>query len=318
LQRKINPIKDLNAYFEIKKLLKSLSPDIVHSNGPKAGFLFRKVCFELGIPNVYTHHSVVYKQFKSILNPLYKTLEKKASKWCNKVIVVCEAAKRDLVSDGVTPADMIEVVYNGLKSAEIKYSKKEARRNLAIPEDSIVLVSVSRLDPPKDPITALLAFAKLIKEYPNRNILFFFVGDGSHKEKMMKIIKDENLQRNVLVTGFQSDVDIYLAAADIFVFSTTKEGLPIAILEGLKYSLPIIATNTDGIPEEVVHEKNGFLCSLGNIDEMHHYMKILVENERLRKEMGNTSRQLLLEKFLLHKNFTKIVEIYKEIVEKVG
>lgn len=316
LQRKINFIRDFSAYFEIKKLLKSISFDIVHSNGPKAGFLFRRACFKLRIPNVYTHHLVVYKQFKSMLNPLYRVLEKEASKWCNKIIVVSETAKQELSNDGVTPNHMIEVVHNGLTDSEIKHSKEEARKKLNIPEDSIVFVSVSRLDPPKDPLTALSAFEKLSKECSGRNFLMFFVGDGSYKKEMMRTIKKENLQNKVFITGFQSDVDVYLAAADIFVLSTTKEGLPISILEGLKYSLPVIATNVDGIPEEVIHERNGFLCKLGDVDEMCHYMKILTEDEKLRQKIGDVSRKILLENFMLHKNFGKIVEIYDKILEE--
>lgn len=317
LQRKINPIKDLAAYFEIKKLLKSNSFDIVHSNGPKSGFLFRRVCFELNIPNIYTHHLVVYKQFRSMLNPLYKVLEKKASKWSNKIIVVSEAAKRELSSDGVTPNYMIEVVRNGLKDSEVKYVKGEAREKLGIPKNSVVFVSVSRLDPPKDPFTALFAFEKLSIEYSNRNILMLFVGDGSYKKEMMKIIEKKNLQGKVFVTGFQSDVDIYLAAGDVFILSTTKEGLPISILEGLKYSLPVIGSNVDGIPEEIIHGENGFLCKPGNIDEMYHYMKILTKDEKLRQKMGNMSKKILIENFMLHKNFSKIVELYDKILGEV-
>jgi glycosyltransferase involved in cell wall biosynthesis len=317
LQRKINPIADLAAYFEIKKLLKSHSFDIVHSNGPKSGFLFRRVCFELNIPNIYTHHLVVYKQFKSMLNPLYKVLEKKASKWCNKIIVVTEAAKLELSSDGVTPGHMIEVVHNGLKDSEVKYIKEEVREKLGIPKNSFVFVSVSRLAPPKDPFTALSAFGKLSEEYSDLNILMFFIGDGSYKKEMMEIVEKKHLQRKVFVTGFRSDVDIYLAAGDVFILSTTKEGLPISILEAMKYSLPVIGSNVDGIPEEIIHGENGFLCKPGDVDEMYHYMKILIEDEKLRQKMGNMSKKILIENFMIHKNFSRIVEIYDKILGEV-
>lgn len=174
LKRNLNPLRDFLAYLEIKELLKANRFDIVHSNGPKAGFLFRRVCYELGIPNIYTHHLVVYKQFRTMLNPLYRELERMASNWCNKVITVSEAAKRELCRDRVTPCEKIEVVHNGLKNADPRYSKEEARKKMQIPSDSFVFVSVSRLSQPKDPVTTLRAFAKLKAECRWSNLFLFF------------------------------------------------------------------------------------------------------------------------------------------------
>lgn len=318
LYRNLNPYNDVKAYFEVRKLLKNNHFDIIHSNGAKAGFLFRRVAYEFSIPNIYTHHLVVYKQFQSPLNPLYKFLERTASNWCDKIIVVTKSAKDELVSDHVTPDDKIEVVYNGLDSTDIKYTKVEARNLLDIPDTKFVVTSVSRLEPPKDPFTALLSIKRLLEIRPSlsSNLLFYFVGDGELKPKMINFVNANGLQDIVKITGFETDVDKYLAASDAFILSTDKEGLPISILEAMKYNLPVIATDVDGIPEEVEHGQTGFLFRRKDFETLCTYLITLIENKSLCESMGKSGRKRMEKFFLQDTNFRMVEMIYDSVKRK--
>lgn len=312
LVRRLSPIDDALAYLEIKKLLCRRKFDIIHSNGPKAGFLFRKVCYELGITNFYTHHLVVYQQYRSMLNGLYKNLERIASRWCNKVIVVTNSAKETLVHDSITPASKIEVIYNGVKDITPVYTKQEARAMLGIPNTRHVLVSVGRLEEPKDPLTTLRALNEIIKKHGKENIVLFFVGDGPLRSEVLRYINLNGLDECVVIKGFTNNVDLYLATADVFVLSTKKEGLPIAILEAMKYSIPIVASAVDGIPEQVFTGRNGFLFHPGDYLELSKHLLNLLEDQVDVEKLGAESRVILEERFLLSKNFNKIFQLYNE------
>ena len=232
---------------------------------------------------------------------------------CHLDISVNLDGKKKLSDDQVTPANKIAVIHNGLDDINVKYNKKEARKVLKISDNAVVFVSVGRLDPPKDPLTTLLAFSELVGSCDKRDIFLFFVGDGTLKEKIQLEINKRNLQYNVFITGFQSDVDVYLAASDVFILSTKKEGLPISILEAMKYSLPVIASSVDGIPEEIIHGQNGFLFQEGNTLELKNYMHSLMKQSELRQIMGNKSRDRLVSYFLISENFKKVINIYDNI-----
>ncbi|NNG67947.1 glycosyltransferase family 4 protein [Caldanaerobacter subterraneus] len=305
LKRKLHPINDLLALQEVKKLLLSRKYDIIHAHGPKAGFIFREVAYKLGIPVVYTHHLVVYRQFKSLLNPLYKKLELIASKHCDHVITVSNSNKEILINDKIVDPRKISVVYNGLVDLKPKYERLKARSEIGIPKDTFVVVYVGRLERPKDPLTLVRAFKEASKKIPNS--LLLLIGDGPLRSKIVN-------ESNIKVTGFIKEVEKYLAAADVFVLTTNKEGLPISILEAMKYSLPIIATNVDGIPEEVYNGVNGYLINKSDSKMLSKYLVELYIDEKKRREMGEASYSILKREFDFRRNVQKIMDIYDQVL----
>ena len=311
LSRAISPLDDIRALREIHRLLADSSFSVVHSHGPKAGFLFRLVSKNLGIPNIYTHHLVVYQQHKSVLNPVYRALERWASNWCDKVVTVTESARQTLARDRVTPLDKLTVIYNGVRNPETKYSREVARQVLGLDEKSFVIVTSSRLEPPKDPVNLLNAFS-YYRERGNDGELYI-LGDGSLRPNLTRLVARLGISDHVHFRGFVNDVDLFLAAADVFVLSTMKEGFPIAILEAMKYSLPVVATGVDGISEQVVHGQSGYLVEVGDWRAMALFLEKLRLDVELRVGMGKTGRRILLENFTSVKTFQQIVALYEEV-----
>jgi len=310
MKRSISLLDDILVFKEVEKVLKSSSYDIIHVHGPKAGFVFRLVAAKLSIPCVFTHHLIAYKQFKSLLNPLYKILEKIASSVGDHVIVVTKINKDILLSEKIVKPEKISVVYNGLIDFSTKYTKKHAREKLNISQDDFVVVYVGRLEPPKDPLTLAKGFQDFCNRYSDGTKKYlFFVGDGPLKAK---VPNDDN----ITVTGFTNDVELYLAAADVFCLTTTKEGLPISILEAMKYSLPIVATNVDGVPEQVFPGLNGFLVDLFSSQGVSQALEQLYLNRELRKNMGQESRRLLEERFNMKTNVQQILNIYQKLIKE--
>lgn len=304
LRRELSPMHDLLALQEVKKLLLVSKYDIVHVHGPKAGFIFRELCYRLSIPVIYTHHLIVYRQFKSLLNPVYKRLELIASRHSDYIITVSNSNKEILVNDNIVDSRKVLVVYNGLVDLRPKYEKLIARAELGIPKDAFVVIYVGRLEKPKDPLTLLRAFKDISNKIPNS--LLLFVGDGPLRKKIVN-------ENNIKIIGFTKEVEKYLAASDVFVLTTYKEGLPISILEAMKYSLPIIATNVDGIPEQVYNGINGYLVEKSDYRMISRYLIELFEDEKKRKEMGEVSYSILKRDFDFRKNVQKIIDVYNKV-----
>lgn len=315
LVRELAPMGDIRAYKNINELLKNKDYDLVHVHGAKAGILFKRVAHENGIPSIYTHHLVVYRQFKTIFNPLYKFIETRASDWCNYVVVVTEENKKVLWEDGVVPKEKLKVVYNGIADMEPKYTKEYAREQLGIDQDIFFIVTVTRLDKPKDPLTLVRSFVTFSSK--EKNSMLAIIGDGNLKEKITAEVTEKNRLSSVMMPGFVRDVDLYLAAADVFCLSTEKEGLPIAILEGMKYSLPILANGVDGVPEQVKDGWNGYLIAVGDEEGFLTKLNILYRDKQLRNIQGRNSRQLLEQKFMAAANYRSLVELYDSCLGRV-
>ncbi len=313
LMREISPINDLKAYSNAKKIIQSGNYDVVHAHGAKAGIIFRRAAFACKVPNIYTHHLVVYRQFKSLLNPLYRFVETVASNWCDYVVVVSKQNKNVLRMDGVVPENKLQVIYNGISELKPQYTRSNARERLGISEDTFFIVTVTRLDKPKDPLTLVKGFEKLCRD--KKNCILAIVGDGSLKSDIVTEINARGLSNKVRMPGFVNDVDLYLASADVFCLATEKEGLPISILESMKYSLPVVANAVDGIPEQVKDGWNGYLIPVGNDTDFANKIGLLYANREHGCCLGRNGNAFLLEKFMAQANYNGLIDLYDSLYD---
>lgn len=304
---------DFKAFFEVNKFIRKNKTkyDMIHIHAPKAGFFFRIVCKINNIPNIYTNHIVVYRQFRSIFNTSYRLLDKLAGKCCDKVIVVTDSAKKTLIEDKTLPSHKVETIYNTMLSFDTKYEPGKNRSKMDIACNDLVFVSIMRLEHPKDPWNLIKAFENYIKE--NRRAKLFLLGNGPEESEIRKYVNENNLENNIFIKGYTKDVELYLSIADAFVLLTYKEGLPIAILEAMKYKLPIVASEVDGIPEQIEHSFNGYLIKdNSNISEVVNSFKSL-EDSNKRKLMGQNSFIVLQKKFFLDNTYGKLLYLYDEL-----
>lgn len=118
-----------------------------------------------------------------------------------------------------------------------------------------------------------------------------FVGGNGEISKVTQIISKYGLSDIVLFEGWVSgDKKIELLnKVDAYILPSYHEGLPISILEAMSYSLPIISTNVGGIPEILKNGENGFIISPGDKDAMYRAILELMNNEKLRIDMGKAS-----------------------------
>lgn len=95
-----------------------------------------------------------------------------------------------------------------------------------------------------------------------------WVGDGELAASLIKMLQQHNVEKKVSLLGYRNDIPDLLNAADIFLFPSYQEGLPFAVLEAMVYGLPIVASNTGGIPEMVLHQHNGLLFETGDRQDL--------------------------------------------------
>ncbi len=161
------------------------------------------------------------------------------------------------------------------------------RKKLSIPEEIKVIVATMRLVPEKDPLL-LIEVYKELKKILNISSLMFIFGDGPLKKKIEEKIREEKLQDEILMKGFRPREELkeWLNAADVFLFTSSGEGLPLSLIEALLCGLPIVTPDIPGVHDLVENGRNGYIVSSREPREIALYLRKALGKSNLMREMA--------------------------------
>lgn len=261
LVRRISPLHDLLAIFELAELYRKLKPDVIHLNSSKAGILGSLATFFISEKPkiVYTVHGWVFNEpLPWFTKKMYRFLERSTARLKNTIIVLSSEEKKLGEKLGVR-AKKLEVIPIGASPLSF-YSPAIARQK--------ILKMVSPLSPPSFWIGVIanlystkgvdLLIEAIHKSSHLQQFSFFILGTGPEKASITKQIENHKFL-NVHLLGFVEEASKYINAFDLMVMPSRKEGLPYALLEILQTSVPIVATRVGGVPEVLADYPNAVL-----------------------------------------------------------
>lgn len=204
---------------------------------------------------IFTEHGRLFDQQPSpkrrLANRLLRTLP-------TRVYTVSADLKAHLVAEAFH-ADQIRVLHNGVVPSALTAAaaRAVARQALDLPADAFLVAAVGRLDPVKclDDLVEALA---LVRRQSGKTMLVL-VGDGPERARLEGQVEQLGLQDTVRFAGYRSDVRSIMPAFDLYVNSSSTEGISLTILEAMSAGLPVIATAVGGTPEIVVDGETGIL-----------------------------------------------------------
>jgi len=292
LGRKISLINDLKAAREIRKVIIKVSPDIIHTHTFKAGLLVRaqrnRIEESLGkkIKFIHTFHGHLFDdpEFKGFKAFAIKASEKRLSKRSDQLITVGKIVKSDLDSKGIygkkktisIPPAVIPLKLLNKESALKTFRVQDKKR--------IRVLWLARVTGVKNPQRVI----EIAKQLPE--IDFYLAGGGDLLERIKK-----QAPKNLKVLGWQ-DAKSVLPIADIFLSTSENEGMPIALIEAQLAAIPVVVTNVGSVPEVILHNKSGIICSKSN-DELIAAIKKLAQSKTLRSKFGKAGRAYALKSF---------------------
>jgi glycosyltransferase involved in cell wall biosynthesis len=319
-RREIHALRDWQSYRRLIQLLREIQPEIVHTHSSKAGILGRAAAFKLGIPCVHTIHGPSFYAGQSKLTyRLYRWLETWAAKRCDRLISVCDAMTDQYVAAGVAPREKFVTVYSGMEVDQFLHparSREEVRRSLGFLPDDIVVGKVARLFHLKGHEDVIAAAEQAVRANPQ--LRFLFVGDGLLRTKLELRITELGLRKHFVFTGLvpPEKVPELIHAMDIVVHTSLREGLARVLPQGLIAGKPVISYDVDGAREVVIPDRTGFLLAPRDIQGLIDAIRKLAANPELRSELGQTGRELCVERFR-HQNMTRqLREIYADVINK--
>jgi len=233
----------------------------------------------------------------------------------NRMIAVSEFVRRHMLSHFVNDEKKITTVHNGIlpelyDEAKTERMKEYYRRELGIGGNEKVVGMVASLTPRKGYSYFIQAAKKVVKDY--NNVVFLGVGGGPQHEELEALVKENGLDGKFRFLGVRNDVRDLLYLFDIFVLSSSSEGLPYVILEAMCMNKPIVTTDVGGIPEAIDSGRNGILVKPRDVDGLALNIGELLTNEERAVNMGNEARKTVVESFTVMNMVEKTEKIYIE------
>lgn len=237
--------------------------------------------------------------------PYLKSLRRLFDK-ADKVLCVSQYIKEYAIKYGCPP-EKAEVFYLGAELPNIRRSHRDAKQRTRF-------VTTGRLAPEKGQGLLINAFAQLLRSIKDAELVL--IGDGPSRNELQIAAKTVGIADAVKFMGFQANSSVYeeLSKADVYVQPSYEEALGIAIVEAMAACLPVVATTVGGIPEIVEDGKTGFLVPSRDVVGLTEAMVALAKDSSLRKKMGFAGRQVVEDKFDVHKQNERCVKLLKELI----
>jgi glycosyltransferase involved in cell wall biosynthesis len=171
--------------------------------------------------------------------------------------------------------------------------------------------TAGRLVPVKGPEFLVKAAKYMISKYPDA--YFIFTGDGPLENGLRRKALEMGISDNVIFLGWRDDVAKIISIYDIFVLPSLNEGMGRVLAEAMALGKPIVASNIGGIPDLVIHGKNGFLVPPKNPKELVKYIQVLIEDKDKRVKMGLKGKEISLN-FGAKSMIERIASLYEELL----
>ena len=297
---------DLHAGWKLSRIIKDLRPDIVHAHDPHAVALSAlALSFITGgrCPGLMASRRVAFHLKGNAF-----------SRWkyhqVDCFIAASNAINQMLVGDGIDP-ERIVTVYEGI---DLQRVQAEPAANIHaefwLPKDAPIVGAVGALTQEKGHKYLIDAAALVVREVPDAR--FVILGDGELRATLERQIKDLHLEKHVALPGFRADVLSFVAAFDLFVMSSLFEGLGTSLLDAMAVAKPIVASDTGGIPEVVVHNDTGLLVPPRDTQALARAISTLLKDGARREGMGRAGLDRVRQIFSADRMVERTLEVYQQ------
>lgn len=280
------------AYKKLKKLIQDEKYDLVHTHTPVASVCARLACRNMkNVKVLYTAHGFHFFKGASLKNwLLYYSIERWLARHTDMLITINKEdyarAKKSFKAGRVEYIPGVGL--DTKRFSEVVVDKSAKRKEIRVPEDAFVLLSVGELNKNKNHETVIKAVARL----NNPNVYYVICGQGPLESHLRELAKELGLENQVKLLGFRRDIIEICKAVDIFVFPSYREGLPVALMEAMASGLPVICSNVRGNKDLIEEGKGGYLVEPNNTEEFQRFISLLQNNfHTLRLSMGNYNKK---------------------------
>ena len=302
-QRKIALWSDIKSLMQMLMLLWRIRPDAIHSITPKAGLLAMLVGFVMGTR--LRHHTFtgqVWTNKRGSARYALKLLDKLTSALSTQVFTDSASQRQFLIREGIVASTRVSMLGRGsIAGVDLRRfrpdetMRKQVRSRLATSMDACVFIFVGRLVRDKGLFELMEAFQNVSEVHPDVELWVV----GPDEDGLLNQLKDLGrlVSGQVRWVGQTPTPELYMAAADVIVLPSYREGFGSVVIEAAACGLPSIASRIDGIVDAVVDGQTGLLVEVRSVTSLSSAMMTLCENSQLRKELGQNALSRATQEF---------------------
>jgi len=293
-----NPFSKSNfsAYKEIKKLINDNSFEIIHCHTPVAAMAVRLAARKTrkkGTRVIYTAHGFHFFKGAPLKNwMLFYPVERWLARYTDVLITINREdfyrAKQSFRAGRIEYIPGVGI--DTRKFSEIVVDKSTTRKELGVPEDAILVLSVGEVNENKNHEAIIRAIAKL----HNPNVYYMICGQGILEKYLANLIKRLGLQKQVKLLGYRRDIAKISKASDVFAFPSFREGLSVALMEAMALELPVVCSNIRGNIDLIEDGKGGYLVEPDDVNGFEDGIYKIIKNYTLRKDMGEHNKKIIV------------------------
>jgi glycosyltransferase involved in cell wall biosynthesis len=299
---------DVLACRRIRRLIAQNGCDLLHAHTSHAHSL--AFWASLGLP---VRRLVTRRVDYSIFRHSFLHLSGFKYRWMAHHCIAISRKIRDvLIGDGMAP-ERISVVPSGVDPARFASDDPAAlAAEFRLRPEERVVINVGHLVGIKGQRHLIQAAPRVLEKIPRAR--FFIIGGGPLLSELSGLALSLNLGDRLVLTGFRPDVGAFYRAAELFVMSSTSEGLGTAVLDAMALALPVVAARAGGIPEAVADGVTGRLVEPADPDALAEgIIELLTETEKARR-LGRAGRERILREFSVQTMVDRTVAIYEELL----
>lgn len=263
-----NPLKmkNLTAYKELKKIIDYGKYDIIHCHTPVGGMLTRLAAKRIrkrGTKVFYTAHGFhFYKGAPAINWLVYYPVEKWLSYYTDVLITINKEDYERAKTFKAGKVYYVPGVGIDLKKFNVGYvDKEQKRKEIGVAADDFVLLSVGELIPRKNNEAVIRALSVLKKIEKFEHLKYVICGQGTYGTELRKLASELGVDDHIRFLGYRTDISEICNSADLFVFMSYQEGLPVALMEAMACGLPVICSNIRGNTDLIDDGVTGIISS---------------------------------------------------------
>jgi glycosyltransferase involved in cell wall biosynthesis len=323
LVRAIRPGTDWTAYRKLRRAIRRLRPDVVHTHSSKAGIVGRAAAWDERVPAVvHTIHGLPFgPSERPLKNRLYTALERWAARRCHAIISVCDAMTEQAQAAGVGESGQFSTIYSGMEVESFLNPPRprvESRRELGLADHEVAFATVARLFERKGHDDLLQIARDVLRHAPD--VRFVWVGSGLWRDRLEAEAERLGVRDAIRFTGLvpPGRIPELLQAVDAVVHPSYREGLARVLPQALIAGRPVVSYDIDGAREVVLPGETGYLVPFGDLTALKMAMLALAGDPDLRARLGAEGRRRFTDRFR-HETMTgQIRSLYARLLGEPG
>jgi len=310
---------NISSLHALIRLIKQNGIDIVHGQGGRAEFYARTASRIAGSVKYVSTIAMPVEGYDvhAFRRMIYCFFDRFTEKYVDRFIVVSDVLKNQMIEGHGIPADKVIRIYNGIETNHYNPDqsagdRSRIRADMGFSPEDRVLGAIGRMVWQKGFEYLIRGIPDVLNVHPEAR--FLFVGDGPLRGALQDLSDSLGVGHRTIFSGFQRNIKDVLAAMDICVVPSLREGFPMVTLEAMAMARPVIATNIDGITEQISDGMDGILVPPQDPAALTRALTTILEDGTLGRDMGKRARRTVESKFSVEKVVAETEKVYHSLI----